>query len=251
MLAIDFPRDRNIVITGFMGTGKTTIGRLLAERLGRPFVDMDEQIEARFAKPIPRIFAEDGEAAFRVAEAQLCHQLAQEQGVVLSTGGGALVNPSNRHALAQRGVIICLTATVDTILERIQQADNRPLLPGDLEERRQRIRQLLHERRHAYAAIAHQVDTSGRTPAQVVDDLLLTLQAEAEAPGMTRIPVREPSGSYDICLGEGLLEQSGALLARRGLRPGPVAVVSNPDIAGPLAPRLMAGLEAAGFEPVL
>lgn len=77
MSMTDFPAEKNIVLTGFMGTGKTTIGRLLAERLDRAFVDMDEQIEARFGKPIARIFAEDGEPAFRVAEAQLCAVYAQ------------------------------------------------------------------------------------------------------------------------------------------------------------------------------
>jgi 3-dehydroquinate synthase len=251
MIPIDFPADRNIVITGFMGAGKTTIGRLLAERLDRRFIDLDEQIEARFGKPIARVFAEEGEPSFRVAEAQLCHALAQERGLVLSTGGGALVNPGNRHVLSQSGVLICLTATVDTILERIQQTNDRPLLPGDQEERRRRIRSLLHERRHAYAAIPHQVDTSGRSPAQVVEQVLSTLAADLEAPGMTRIPVREPAGSYDICIGEDLLARSGALLVNRGLRPGPIAVVSNPDIAAVLGDRLTAGLQSAGFEPAL
>src|SRR3954466_2305869 len=85
-----FPEDKNIVITGFMGTGKTTVGRLLAERLQRPFLDMDSVIESHFGKPIPRIFAEDGEPAFRVFEAQLCYELSEKQGLVLSTGGGAL-----------------------------------------------------------------------------------------------------------------------------------------------------------------
>ncbi|NJN84734.1 MAG: AAA family ATPase [Caldilineaceae bacterium] len=134
---------RNIIITGFMGTGKSTVGRLLAARLGRPFLDMDEQIEAYFGKPIPEIFANDGEAAFRAAEAAICRQVADQTGLVLSTGGGALVNPANRDRLAQSGVIICLTATEDAILERVQQASNRPLLPGSADEQRQRIRDLL------------------------------------------------------------------------------------------------------------
>lgn len=247
----DFPAEKNIVLTGFMGTGKTTIGRLLAERLGRAFVDMDEQIEARFDKPIARIFAEDGEPAFRVAEAQLCAAYARQPGLVISTGGGALVNPANRHALAESGLLICLTATVDTILGRVSQNSDRPLLAADRDDLRKRIRNLLHERRHAYAAIAHQVDTSSRSPDQIVDELLNTLRADAEAPGMTCIPVREPEGVYDICIGEGLLEAGGRLLLRRGLRPGPVAVVSNPDIAHHLADRLQTGLRAAGFEPAI
>lgn len=250
-MTTSFPAEKNIVITGFMGTGKTTVGRLLAERLDRRFVDMDTQIEDHFGKPIPRIFAEDGEPAFRVLEAQLCAHLAQEQGLVLSTGGGALVNSGNRQVLSETGVLICLTATVDTILERVESNSDRPLLPGTREERSRRIRQLLHERRHAYSAIAHQVNTSGRSPAQIVEELLITLDADQEAKGMTRIPVREPGGSYDICLGAGLLAQTGKLFANRGLRPGPVAVISNEAIAAQQYPPLQAGLEEAGFTPTL
>ncbi len=250
-LSFDLPADKNIVITGFMGTGKTTVGRLLAQRLGRPFYDMDEQIEAHFGKPIPRIFAEDGEPAFRVAEAQVCDAFAQQQGAVISTGGGALVNPGNRQRLAESGILICLTATVETILARVDQTGDRPLLASDRDELRQRVRHLLHERRHAYAAIAHQVDTSGRSPDAIVDDILLALQSETESPGMTRIPVREPEGIYDICIADTLLEQSGRLMQRRGLRPGPVAIVSNPEIAEHLAARLTTGLAAAGYEPTV
>lgn len=246
-----FPATKNIVLTGFMGTGKTTVGRLLAERLDRRFVDMDELIEAHFQKPIPQIFAEEGEPAFRVLEAQLCARLSEEQGLVISTGGGALVNSGNRQVLAATGILICLTASVATILDRVEQASNRPLLPGDREERGRRIRHLLHERRHAYAAIPHQVNTSQRSPAQIVEDILLTLEADLEAPGMTRIPVREPGGSYDICLGEGLLAQAGRLLVNRGLRPGPLAVVSNQDIADQQAAPLLESLTAAGFTPTL
>jgi 3-dehydroquinate synthase len=246
-----FPPNKNIIITGFMGTGKTTIGRLLAQRLDRPFVDMDEQIEANFGKPIPQIFADEGEGAFRIAEAQLCAQFAQAEGIIISTGGGALVNPGNRHMLAESGVLICLTASIDTILDRVDAAENRPLLPGDRTERARRIRELLYTRRHAYAAIPHQVSTSGLSPEQVVDSILVALSADAEVSGMTRIPVREPSGTYDICLGEGLLEEAGTLFAGRGLRPGPVAVISNQTIAAHLAPALLQSLTAAGYAPTL
>ena len=120
----------NITLTGFMGTGKSTVGRLLAERLDRPFVDMDEQLEAHFGKSIAEVFADEGEPAFRLAEIRLCTQLAEQQGLVISTGGGALVNPDSRHALAESGPVICLTASLDQILARIGQAADRPLLPG-------------------------------------------------------------------------------------------------------------------------
>ena len=251
MTATNFPADKNIIITGFMGTGKTTVGRLLAQRLGRRFIDMDDMLVAHFGKPIAQVFAEEGEPIFRVTEAQLCQELSQEQGLIIATGGGALVNSGNRQVLSATGVIICLTASVDAILDRIEQETNRPLLPGNREERGQRVRHLLHERRHAYTAIAHQVDTSGRTPDQIMDAVIVALAADSEAPGMTRIPVREPGGSYDICLGEGLLTQTGRLLVNRGLRPGAAAVVSNQMVADQHAETLMAGLRAAGFAPTL
>src|SRR5690606_3856182 len=118
------------------------------------------------------------EAAFRILEAQLCAQLAQEQGLVVSTGGGALVNSGNRQALSATGTIICLTASIDTILDRVEQNTDRPLLQGSRDERSKRIRQLLHERRHAYSAIAIQVNTTGRTPAEIVDAILYALDAD-------------------------------------------------------------------------
>ena len=224
---IDFPPDRNVVITGFMGTGKTTVARLLAESLERPFFDMDTLIEEQFGKPISQVFAEDGEAAFRSVESQLCERLAEERGVVLSTGGGALVNAHNRHALEAGGILICLTAGADEILRRLDSMHDRPLLPGTQQERAQRVRSLLEERRPAYAAIRHHVDTNGKTPSQVVAEILGTLAADAEFSGMTLLPVRSPEGSYEIGIGGGLLRQLGALLANRGIRPQPVAVVSN------------------------
>ena len=246
---------RNIVLTGFMGTGKSTIGRLLAARLDRPFIDMDAVLTEQFGKPIPEIFAEAGEATFRVAEAQLCARLAEQEGLVISTGGGALVNPQNRAALAATGVLLCLTAGVDEILRRLDGLQDRPLLNGGAGgaglERSRRIRDLLHERRHAYAAIPLQVETTGRDPEAVVDAILDALAANHEAPGMQRIGVTHPQGAYDICIGEGLLEHTGRLLLARGLHAGPVALVSNAQIADAHAPRLEASLRAAGFTPCL
>ncbi len=243
--------DRNLVLTGFMGTGKSTIGRLLAERLARRFVDMDAELEALFGKPIHAVFAEEGEAAFRVAEAELCRRLAQEQRLVISTGGGALVNPHNRHALATGGVLVCLTASVDAILERLAGLEDRPLLRGAEEEKRRRVRDLLHERRHAYAAIPQRVDTTSRTPEQIADDVLAAVAADAEFPGMSALRVTHPTGAYPLLVGDGLLAEAGPLLARRGLRPGPIAVVSSPPIAHHHADRLLESLRAAGFEPLL
>ena len=161
---------QNIVITGFMGTGKTTVGRLLAQRLGRRFVDMDVLLAERFGKPIAAIFAEEGEEAFRAAEAELCAALAAEQALVIGTGGGALLNEASRAALAASGVLVCLTAEEDEILRRLAAAADRPLLNAAAEdERRSRVRTLLNARRAAYGAIPYQIATDGLTPAAVAD----------------------------------------------------------------------------------
>ncbi len=242
---------QNITITGFMGTGKSTVAALLAQRLGRPLVDMDQQLVTHFGKSIPEIFAQEGELAFRQAEAQLCRQLAQEQGLVIATGGGALVNPENRQLLAQSGPIVCLTASVDEILDRLESARDRPLLPQDREARRQQIQALLEYRRAAYASIPLQVETTGRSPEAILEAVLEALAGHQEAPGMSRITVPTPQGSYHICLGEGLLAQVGRLLVNRGIRPGKAAIVTNPDVGPHHAEPVAASLEAAGFQPVL
>ena len=96
------PDSRNIILTGFMGTGKSTVGELVAARLDRRHVDMDAELTRQFGKPIAAVFAEEGEEAFRGAETLLCQLLAQEQKLVISTGGGALVNPQNREIAGQK-----------------------------------------------------------------------------------------------------------------------------------------------------
>jgi len=110
---------RNIVITGFMGTGKTAVGRIVARRLGRRFVDMDEEIERRAGRSTAEIFATEGESAFRKMETALCQELSEEKRFVIATGGGALVDPVNRKRMMDSGTVICLTATVDEILRRV------------------------------------------------------------------------------------------------------------------------------------
>jgi 3-dehydroquinate synthase len=242
--------DGNIILTGFMGVGKSTVGRILSQRLGRRFVDMDEVLVERFGKPIPAIFAEDGEEAFRTAEAQLCQELAQQRNLVISTGGGALINPESRRALEASGAVVCLHASEEEILRRLANATDRPLLPGEAEERQRRIHRLLQQRRFAYGAIAYQVDTTSLSAEEVADRVLEAALANQEVPGLHRIPVRSPSGDYDLLLGEGLLRHAGRLLLNRGVRPGVAAVVTN-EMIRLHAETVSASLRDAGFEPVL
>ena len=200
--------NRNIVLTGFMGTGKTAVGRRVAHQLGRPFVDMDALIEQRTGRPISAIFSEHGETSFRLMEAELCREFAALRGLVIATGGGALVPAANRQALARSSLLICLTASAELVLDRLANADDRPLLA--VSDRLERIHDLLGLRAEAYAAIPHQIDTTGLTVAQVTKEVLRMAEMTP-----IRIPVRAPGGSYDILVGEGLLADAGPLVAKQ------------------------------------
>lgn len=163
-------RAVNVVLTGFMGTGKTTVGRLLAARLGFGFVDTDAVIEERHG-PIPTIFAERGEGEFRRIEREVAAELAERDGMVVSTGGRLLLDAVNAEALQRTGRVFCLSATVDTIVARVApsgRAAGRPLLGGA--DARERITALLAERAEGYGRF-EQVVTDGRTPAEIVDEI--------------------------------------------------------------------------------
>lgn len=157
--------ERNIVITGFMGTGKTTVGRLLAQQMDRIFVDTDEAIAQQVGISVPEIFARDGELGFRKLERELCRFLAAQQGLVISTGGGMLVDDENRALMIGSGFVVCLNATTQAIVSRLANAADRPLLKGDWPV-------LLQKRRSAYARIPYQVDTTDKSPSQVVAEVL-------------------------------------------------------------------------------
>jgi shikimate kinase len=159
---------RNVVLTGFMGTGKTTVGRLLADRLGWEFVDTDELIEARHA-PIAELFATSGEEAFRQLERELAAELAEDTRRVISTGGRMMLDPASAAALAAGSRVFCLVASPETIAERVLSGGTvRPLLAGP--DPLNRIAELLEERREGYAQF-EQIDTDGRQPSEIADSL--------------------------------------------------------------------------------
>lgn len=162
--------DKNIVLTGFMGTGKTAVGRVLACWLGREFVDMDSELESRACKPINRIFAEDGEPAFRAMECALAEELGGRRNLVIAAGGGAVLDPRNVEALSRSGILICLRASPAEILRRIGNDNCRPLLA--CADRQKRIAQLLAEREAAYSRLPHHVATDGLSPGDVAQKIL-------------------------------------------------------------------------------
>jgi shikimate kinase len=163
----------NIVLTGFMATGKTTIGRLLAGKLGYAFVDTDHLIEDRCGQTVAEIFQVKGETVFRSMEADVARELGRKVGLVIATGGGLVLDPANVAALKNRGRIFCLTATPEAIMDRASRyAAVRPLLVGTNPMRR--IVALMKEREKAYMRFT-QVNTTGKTPDEVVGILLAYL----------------------------------------------------------------------------
>lgn len=165
----------NIFLIGPMGAGKSTIGRLLAQTLKRPFIDSDHEIERRCGADIPWIFDIEGETGFRDRESAIIDELTQRQGIVLATGGGAILRPENRHYLQQRGLVILLDVTVRQQLERTRRDQSRPLL--QTENPRARLEALRKERNPLYRKTAHLVlQTDRRPPRQVMLDLRQRIQ---------------------------------------------------------------------------
>jgi shikimate kinase len=153
---------QNVVLIGFMGSGKSTVGRELQHRLSYPLVDMDHVIEQRAGKPVTAIFAEDGESLFRDAETGLLQELAADggSGKIISTGGGVVCREENRNLLKQLGYVVWLHAPTEVILERTSKNTDRPLLHGS--DPLERIRTLMEARGPLYEEAAHlKVDTTG------------------------------------------------------------------------------------------
>jgi shikimate kinase len=165
----------SIALIGFMGTGKTVVGRLLAEKLGKGFIELDGEVEKQAGKPVSAIFREDGEAYFRQLEAQVTSAVAARKNTVAACGGGIILDEANIFRLKQEYVIVCLLAAPGDILKRISgEPGKRPLL--DVAGRGKRIRELLKTRRPLYKKAADiTVDTSGLSPsdvAQRITDIL-------------------------------------------------------------------------------
>ena len=170
----------NLTLTGFMGTGKTTVGKELAKRLGWQFVDVDRLIESSAAKSIPEIFAQHGEAVFRRLERRLIKQVTCGDEQVIATGGGAFVDPQNRSRLRAVGPVVCLTATPKAILQRVGSTlARRPMLaPSDPRSEATRIKaggalsrieQLLRQRAAAYSKADLTIETTRLTIDEIVE----------------------------------------------------------------------------------
>jgi 3-dehydroquinate synthase len=252
-------KNKNIFLVGLMGAGKTTIGRLLARRLGMRFIDSDHAIEARTGASIPWIFEIEGEASFRRREADMIRELSAQEGIVLATGGGAVLNPDSRALLAARGTVIYLRASVGSILARTSHDKNRPLLQTP--DPRKKLEELTAQREPLYREIADMVIDTGRpnvqSMVQTILDQLAAQQASRECRGVPppmneqnriSLNVELDERSYPITIGPRLLDDP-ALLSRH-LAGNKVAIVTNTTVAPLYLDKVAAPLRASGREVV-
>lgn len=158
---------RNVILVGFMGTGKSTVANILAERLRWNKIDLDTAIEQAEGASIPHVFAEKGEPYFRQAETEaLKRELEGRSGQIVATGGGAVLAEENRNVMLNNGLVVALTAKVETIIQRVQNDPNRPLLQGNAEKS---VPELMEKRKHAYEFAHMKIDTTDKTADQIAD----------------------------------------------------------------------------------
>jgi shikimate kinase/3-dehydroquinate synthase len=253
--------SKNIYLVGLMGAGKTTIGRILARKLGKRFIDSDHEIEARTGASIPWIFEIEGEESFRRREAEVIRDLCAEDGVVLATGGGAVLNAQTRASLKTRGTVIYLRANVNSIMVRTAHDKNRPLL--QTADPRRRLEELMAQREPLYREIAQLVIDTGRPNVQSMVQTILDQLDALEASRLAHAPAADLSmnqqstislnvelgeRSYPIMIGPDLLSDA-ALLARH-VQGRQVAIVTNTTVAPLYLERVAAPLRAAGREVI-
>lgn len=163
------PNVDNIILVGFMGTGKSSVSHVLAARLGWNRIDTDVEIERRDGRSIPEIFENEGESAFRSIESEVIQNVLLGSRQVVATGGGAVLAEANREIMLKRGFTVALKASAEKIIERVRSDSARPLLKGNLEGR---VKQLLEDRKHAYDFAHMQIDTSGLDVRSVAERIM-------------------------------------------------------------------------------
>ncbi len=169
--------DVNLYLVGFMGTGKSTVGRMLARQLGLKFLDSDHEIERAQGRAVSKIFAEDGEPRFRELEREFTERGHPASGCVVACGGGLVVPPGMLELLRRRGVVICLHAPIETILRRTMHTTHRPLLQVD--DREARLRELYARREEVYRRTGTMVLTDKRPMREIVAHVLRIYRLEA------------------------------------------------------------------------
>lgn len=211
----------NLILCGPPGAGKSTVGAAVARELGREFIDGDQWLEARWGRPVPDYFASGQQALFRARETEAYAILAERGGLVVATGGGALLDPRTRARLERSGVVVGLTAPVPVLAGRLSEdTQARPLLAGDVNYR---LEQLVRERRALYASFPNQVETAGQPVGAVVVEVIARFEA---ARGYTRFELGPTSAYY----GRGLAARLPDWLGAKDLR-APFVLIADAAIA--------------------
>jgi 3-dehydroquinate synthase len=252
----------NIFLVGLMGSGKTTVGRALAKKLNKRFIDSDHEIEARTGASIPLIFEIEGEESFRQREAEVIRDLTAQQDIVLATGGGAILNADSRACLKSRGIVVYLHASINSILQRTSHDKNRPLL--QTADPRARIEELSRQREPYYQEVAHITIETGRPNVQLLVQIILNQlelltsappdsaplnpDMSTQQPAPITLPVDLGDRSYTIAIGRSLISDPGRIAQHvAGQR---VAIVTN-TVVGPLyLDQLTQTLAAAGKQVI-
>ena len=253
-----------IVVTGFMGAGKTTVGTALSGMLGLDFVDTDGEIAAAEGLAVSEIFEQRGEAHFRNLERALCYSLEKRRGVVIATGGGTLVDPSVFDLLSGMGRVVLLEAAPEVLSARIARSGGRPLLsagrfPDAGASLEDRIRSLLDARSHVYDRIPFRIDTSCTDPSDAAVKIAASLDLPCHSMELSLIPgARTPSennsetplrgraGTAHIDIGRGSLFKLGPRLREFEIG-SKVFFLTTPTIGDLFLPRLAASLAREGM----
>lgn len=166
-------RNSNIYLLGFMGVGKSTVGKLLAEKLNRQFFDIDDLIVESAGKPITKIFEENGDEHFRQLESDALKSVAEEKNAVISCGGGIVMKNENMQIISETGISVFLSAAIDTLIERIGDSTGRPLLNGiQDEEKFEKVKNSVALRLPKYLSADITLDTNDKTPEVIIDELV-------------------------------------------------------------------------------
>jgi shikimate kinase / 3-dehydroquinate synthase len=230
--------DTRIYIYGPPGSGKTSVGGLLAERLGYEFVDLDQEIEASVGRSISEIFSLQGESVFRQIEQAQIEKQQKKPRAIISLGGGALLNELCRQQVEESGTVVCLDASIDKLLNRLQlSAEVRPLVFGNRQEMRSNLEALINKRAEHYKSFPIKFSTSDLAVDQVVTEIQIRL-------GLYHIRGMGPE--YDVLVKAGGLESIGDELRRRGLK-SPVVLVTDENVGPIYASRLIESLRSRDF----
>ena len=237
----------HVFLVGFMGAGKSTVGPLLADELGLPFVDLDDVITARDGRAVAEIFEADGEETFRALESSALDALESEPRSVVACGGGIVTIPENRDRLHELGTVIYLSTTAAETLARVRDRSSRPLLSGDDPE--EAASRLLEAREELYREAADvEIDTVGRTPAEIAREALEALSSMEAAPARElTVHVSVPGAEYDVFVGRGLLDRVGDLV-REASSARRVALITDETVGGLYGVTVASKLITAGFD---